>query len=698
MKADKLTSLLVLVTLVVGMVPLAAGAQAPQGPVDVTLGLPAPAGLPAGGGAAVPFGGTQAILDDFNRADGPIGPDWTVRDGFCNVSNNAAVCGDMGRATFNSAPGDGNVAEADVAVNTTNLQYTGLLLDYGAGATNLFLKVQNQNGDLMFHHAGCYYGNNVNGFGLGFFALDSPFATAHFRVTRVGNDVTLEFTNVDGGAQPPQTYVCSGAPAPEGTGIGILGYAGYARLDNFGGPGDVQEPDIEVNPASLYAEQCPDTITTQTLQICNVGNAELIWSLSEALPKEGRAALPQRAAAPKSDDAGAFSPAAYPTHIAGGPDLLIIQDQYPWGLTSIQDILIANAIPFDQVDSSQIPTVDLSPYGLVVIPSNQPDAFYSTWNASITRFEDYVNAGGALWLSTCADSGTTPEPLVPGGVINATDLDNYNVIVDPAHPWAAGVPNPIYGDYASHDSFTNLYAGSVVVAQAQTSGLPTLVDYQIGWGRILITGQTLEYAWANGWDGGPILQNSLLDMFAWAPADQVPWLSQDPVAGDLNPGGCSDMTVTFDSTGLAPGDYFANLAIDSNDPDEPTVTVPVQLTVLECGANELHINRTKIFRHPSAPGVVKVVTQFEIFDQNGLPVPGATMAGEWTLPDGFMVPGVPFYGLTDALGHEKFRLQDVQVGTYMFCVTGITAPGFAPWPPGGYPGDPDPCLSIPILP
>ena len=35
------------------------------------------------------------------------------------------------------------------------------------------------------------------------------------RATRVGDDVTIEFTNIDGGAQSPQSYVCSGAPAPE---------------------------------------------------------------------------------------------------------------------------------------------------------------------------------------------------------------------------------------------------------------------------------------------------------------------------------------------------------------------------------------------------------------------------------------------------------------------------------------------------
>jgi hypothetical protein len=61
----------------------------------------------------------------------------------------------------------------------------------------------------------------------------------------------------------------------------------------------------------------------------------------------------------------------------------------------------------------------------------------------------------------------------------------------------------------------------------------------------------------------------------------IPWLSENPTSGTVMPGACVDVAVTFDSTGLAPGDYFGNLVITSNDPDEPQVTVPVQMTVLE---------------------------------------------------------------------------------------------------------------------
>jgi PKD repeat protein len=251
----KIVYLAVLFVLLLGTVP--ALAQTPNQPVDLTQVLPPPVTAPARG-APVSFGGgrTLAVLDDFNRADGPIGPNWTVTDGACNVVGNAATCGNLGRATFNNAPGDGNMAEIDLACVSTVLDYQGLLLNYGGGATNLFLKVQNQSGDLMFHNAGCYTGNNGGGFGLGFFTLDSPFTTAHMKATRVGNDVTIEFTNIDGGAQPPQTYVCSGAPAPEGTGIGILGYSGLDLMDNFGGPAGACDPPTGVNftwdPASPF--------------------------------------------------------------------------------------------------------------------------------------------------------------------------------------------------------------------------------------------------------------------------------------------------------------------------------------------------------------------------------------------------------------------------------------------------------------
>jgi len=58
------------------------------------------------------------------------------------------------------------------------------------------------------------------------------------------------------------------------------------------------------------------------------------------------------------------------------------------------------------------------------------------------------------------------------------------------------------------------------------------------------------------------------------------WLSVNPISGIVPVGSSMDIEVTLDATGLAiDSTYYTNLVIKSNDPDEPEVIVPVDLTV-----------------------------------------------------------------------------------------------------------------------
>jgi hypothetical protein len=124
-----------------------------------------------------------------------------------------------------------------------------LVLAYADISNNLFLKVQRQSGGEGFNNAACYYGNNGPSFGLGFFSLDSVFATAHMKVTPKGT--TMTFSDIDGGTAT-QTYVCNDAPATGGVGIG--GYTAIARLDNFSAGGDPPPvPVPSVPPRALIA-------------------------------------------------------------------------------------------------------------------------------------------------------------------------------------------------------------------------------------------------------------------------------------------------------------------------------------------------------------------------------------------------------------------------------------------------------------
>jgi hypothetical protein len=54
----------------------------------------------------------------------------------------------------------------------------------------------------------------------------------------------------------------------------------------------------------------------------------------------------------------------------------------------------------------------------------------------------------------------------------------------------------------------------------------------------------------------------------------------NPTAGTTISGGTSAVDVTFDSTGIAVGTYDGVLCVNSNDPDEPIVEVPVQMEVV----------------------------------------------------------------------------------------------------------------------
>ncbi|MDP3463207.1 MAG: GEVED domain-containing protein [Bacteroidales bacterium] len=59
----------------------------------------------------------------------------------------------------------------------------------------------------------------------------------------------------------------------------------------------------------------------------------------------------------------------------------------------------------------------------------------------------------------------------------------------------------------------------------------------------------------------------------------VSWLSYGPTSGSVAPGQTDTIFVNFNATDLEIGHYFANLFINSNDPDNGELTIPVHLRV-----------------------------------------------------------------------------------------------------------------------
>ncbi|HLR86291.1 MAG TPA: carboxypeptidase regulatory-like domain-containing protein [Wenzhouxiangella sp.] len=59
------------------------------------------------------------------------------------------------------------------------------------------------------------------------------------------------------------------------------------------------------------------------------------------------------------------------------------------------------------------------------------------------------------------------------------------------------------------------------------------------------------------------------------------WLTPDPLDGSVDSGDPADsVALTFDPAGMAPGEYEGNICIESNDPIQPVVQVPVSMEVV----------------------------------------------------------------------------------------------------------------------
>ena len=63
--------------------------------------------------------------------------------------------------------------------------------------------------------------------------------------------------------------------------------------------------------------------------------------------------------------------------------------------------------------------------------------------------------------------------------------------------------------------------------------------------------------------------------------ENIEWLTLGTTGGTIQPGDpATEVSVQFDASGMAEGDYYKNITVTSNDPDESSIVVPVTLHVL----------------------------------------------------------------------------------------------------------------------
>jgi len=123
--------------------------------------------------------------------------------------------------------------------------------------------------------------------------------------------------------------------------------------------------------------------------------------------------------------------------------------------------------------------------------------------------------------------------------------------------------------------------GNLLVDMTIATGAELIAEWDNGFPFVAtkgssVAGVNIFIAVSGYWTGDIplILHNTAF----WSSAG-VSWLSCDPTGDTIPAGDSVNIEVTFDATVLNGGDYFADIIISSNDPDEPEVIVPAHLNV-----------------------------------------------------------------------------------------------------------------------
>jgi hypothetical protein len=185
--------------------------------------------------------------------------------------------------------------------------------------------------------------------------------------------------------------------------------------------------------------------------------------------------------------------------------VIIFRDQLPWDSRALDSVLIqqgfslgTGAQNYYVYPSAAMPDAELRPESdLVVISNDQPQWFYDNYAASQNRFEQFVRDGGTMLWCAC-DLGWNYGSIsaagisLPGGIEIDYALDQVNLSETGGFEILHGLPDTLYGNYASQESFAGLPAGALEYL-VDTAGGPTLLGFPLGNGWVVFSGQPLEY-------------------------------------------------------------------------------------------------------------------------------------------------------------------------------------------------------------
>jgi len=349
-----------------------------------------------------------------------------------------------------------------------------------------------------------------------------------------------------------------------------------------------ETPVIGVDPAAVSSTQEQETTTTHEVAIDNTGTGDLTWVVTEAEADYAPGAPDASLVLPQGADRSGTQPAA-----SGSAPARVPAAHVPAAVASFTEV-------FDDITT-------LPGAGWAMINTSEPVGVTNWFQGNPLVFDAHEGAPAAYIAANWNNSGASPGHISNWLITPEVDLVNGSeltfwtrTIENQSFPdrlevrmSTAGASTDVGTGYATFGDFTEQL---LVINE----GLGT--DYPESWTSYTVTIEGLSEATTGRLafryhvpDGGPNGVNSDfigIDTVSYEAADVTPptscesptdigWLSVSPTSGTTAPGGTSTLEVALDATGLAVGDYSAQLCIASNDPATPLVQVPVTLTVTE---------------------------------------------------------------------------------------------------------------------
>lgn len=350
-------------------------------------------------------------------------------------------------------------------------------------------------------------------------------------------------------------------------------------------------PKIQVDPTELTSTQLTDTVTEHDLTISNIGTADLVFDITEA-DELG------------TDGVGSTD-SADPVALPVGADRA---GTTPSASTSAPARVEPAAVPLvDTLEEGFEDVTGLPGQGWAIVNNSSPIGSNSWFQGNPDVFPSHVGepadyaavnwASGGGTIAYLSNWLLTPEVTVADGAeltfwtrgpVGSAFADRLEVRLSTSGASTdVGTTTTSVGDFDTLLLTINEDLDPPAYPQAWTEYTVTIS------GVAEPTTGRLAFRYHVP-DGGPSGVNSNfigIDTLSYTSPSEppephacdagtdVPWLSASPAGGTITAGSSTVVTVSLDSTGLAVGDYTANLCINSNDADAPRTLVPVTLTI-----------------------------------------------------------------------------------------------------------------------